>query len=117
LKACENPSIMLAVTPPLENHVPLSLERRKKVVGYGELMRYTSLVKGMINDGRLVHQGQQNLAEQMNRAVAVTQQNSLVISSKRSPGPVELARLTIFAAALASRPKQGGKPMLVVVNR
>jgi phage terminase large subunit-like protein len=117
LKACENPSVMLAVTPPLENHVPLSLERRKKVVGYGELMRYTSLVKGMINDGRLVHQGQQNLAEQMNRAVAVTQQNSLVISSKRSPGPVELARLTIFAAALASRPKQGGKPMLVVVNR
>jgi len=117
LKACENPSIMLAVTPPLENHVPLSLERRKKVVGYGELMRYTSLVKGMINDGRLVHQGQQNLAEQMNRAVAITQQNSLVISSKRSPGPVELARLTIFAAALASRPKQGGKPMLVVVNR
>ena len=117
LKACEHPSTMLAVTPPLENHVPLSLERRKKVVGYGELMRYTSLVKGMINDGRLVHKGQQNLADHMNRAVAVYQQNSLVISSKRSPGPVELARLTIFAAALASRPKQGGKPVLVVVNR
>jgi hypothetical protein len=115
--ACRHPSTMVAVTPTLENHVPLSLERRKKVVGYGELMKYTSLVKGMINDSRLVHMGQSNLAEHMNRAVAIYQQNALALSSKRSPGPIELARCTIWAAALASRPKQAGKPMLVVVNR
>jgi hypothetical protein len=117
LDACRHPSTMVAVTPTLENHVPLSLERRKKVVGYGELMKYTSLVKGMINDSRLVHMGQSNLAEHMNRAVAIYQQNALALSSKRSPGPIELARCTIWAAALASRPKQAGKPMLVVVNR
>jgi hypothetical protein len=117
LKACQNPQVMLAVTPTLEHHVPISLARRSKVVGYGELMKYTSLVKGMINDGRIVHMGQSNLAEHMNRAVAINQQNALALSSKRSPGPIELARCTIWAAALASRPKQGGKPMLVVVNR
>jgi phage terminase large subunit-like protein len=117
LKSCENPQVMLAVTPTLEHHVPLVLKRRSKVVGYGELMKYTSLVKGMINDGRIVHMGQSNLAEHMNRAVAISQQNALALSSKRSPGPIELARCTIWAAALASRPKQGGKPMLVVVNR
>ena len=115
--ACVNPAVNVAVTPTLEHHVPLSLQRRSKVVGYGELMKYTSLVKGMINDGRLVHQGQSNLAEHMNRAVAITQQNQLALSSKRSPGPIELARCTIWATALASRPKQAGKPMLVVVNR
>ena len=117
LKSCENPQVMLAVTPTLEHHVPIALARRSKVVGYGELMKYTSLVKGMINDGRIVHMGQSNLAEHMNRAVAINQQNALALSSKRSPGPIELARCTIWAAALASRPKQGGKPMLVVVNR
>jgi hypothetical protein len=91
--------------------------RRTKVVGYGELMRYTSLVRAQINDGKLVHQGEQNLAEHMNRAVAIMQQNNLALSSKRSPGPIELARCTIWAAALASRPKQAGKPMMVVVSR
>jgi phage terminase large subunit-like protein len=117
LKSCENPQVMLAVTPTLEHHVPIALARRSKVVGYGELLKYTSLIKGMINDGRIVHMGQANLAEHMNRAVAISQQNALALSSKRSPGPIELARCTIWAAALASRPKQGGKPMLVVVNR
>lgn len=112
-----HPTMGLAITPPLEHHVPLGLQRRSKVVGYGELLRYTSLVRAQINDGKLVHSGEANLAEHMNRAVAINQQNSLALSSKRSPGPIELARCTIWAAALASRPKQAGKPMMVVVNR
>jgi phage terminase large subunit-like protein len=118
MDACTaHPLLGLAVTPALEHHVPLPLMRRTKVVGYGELMRYTSLVRAQINDGKLVHQGEQNLAEHMNRAVAIMQQNNLALSSKRSPGPIELARCTIWAAALASRPKQAGKPMMVIVNR
>lgn len=118
MDACTaHPTLGLAVTPALEHHVPLPLMRRTKVVGYGELMRYTSLVRAQINDGKLVHQGEQNLAEHMNRAVAIMQQNNLALSSKRSPGPIELARCTIWAAALASRPKQAGKPMMVIVNR
>lgn len=116
MTACANPQVMLAVTPTLEHHVPLALKRRVKVVGYGELLKYTSLIKGMINDGRILHQGQSNLAEHMNRAVAISQQNALALSSKRSPGPIELARCTIWAAALASRPKQSGKPMLVIAG-
>jgi hypothetical protein len=118
MDACtEHPTLQLAVTPALEHHVPLPLVRRTKVVGYGELLRYTSLVRAQINDAKLVHQGEQNLAEHMNRSVAIMQSNQLALSSKRSPGPIELARCTIWAAALASRPKQAGKPMMVIVNR
>jgi hypothetical protein len=118
MDACAaHPLLGLAVTPALEHHVPLPLTRRTKVVGYGELLRYTSLVRAQINDAKLVHQGEQNLAEHMNRSVAIMQSNQLALSSKRSPGPIELARCTIWAAALASRPKQAGKPMMVVVSR
>jgi hypothetical protein len=118
MDACAaHPLLGLAVTPALEHHVPLPLTRRTKVVGYGELLRYTSLVRAQINDAKLVHRGEQNLAEHMNRSVAIMQSNQLALSSKRSPGPIELARCTIWAAALASRPKQAGKPMMVVVSR
>ena len=118
MDACTaHPTLGLAVTPALEHHVPLPLVRRTKVVGYGELLRYTSLVRAQINDAKLVHRGEQNLAEHMNRSVAIMQSNQLALSSKRSPGPIELARCTIWAAALASRPKQAGKPMMVVVSR
>jgi hypothetical protein len=117
IEACnEHPLLQLAVTPALEHHIPLALSRRSKVVGYGELLRYTSLVRAQINEGKLVHQGEQNLAEHMGRAVAIYQQNNLALSSKRSPGPIELARCTIWASALASRPKVAGKPMMVIVN-
>ena len=70
----------------------------------------------MIRQKLLVHTGETMLAEHIGRAVAVRSQGSIALSSQRSSGPIELARLAIFAAALTSKPKTGGKPMMVVAN-
>jgi hypothetical protein len=66
----------------------------------------------MMNEGRLVHTGEKMLAEHMNRAVGVRTQQGFVLSSQKSPGPIPLARCTIWAAALASRPKWKNKPAM-----
>lgn len=105
----ENPQVKLAITPTLEAHVPPHLEKRKTIVGYGELLKWTSLTKSLILERRICHAGEESLAEHMNRAVAVRQQHAVALSSKRSPGPIELARLAIFAAGLASRPRAVGR--------
>jgi hypothetical protein len=54
------------------------------------------------------------LAEHVNRAVGVKTAQGYVVSSQKSPGPIELARCLIWAVALVSRPQTKQKPMLVV---
>ena len=113
-RLCANPAIKFAITPTVDNHWPLSLERRRVVVGYGEILKFTPSVKNMINEKLLWHDGSNQLAEHVSRAVAVRSQNSIALSSQRSPGPIELARCMVWAAALTSRPTAlGGKPFIV----
>jgi hypothetical protein len=111
LEFMEDPLAKLAITPSLEAHVPPHLDKRKTIVGYGELLKYTQLVKNLILEKRIAwREGQEEaLSEHLGRAVAVRQQHSVALSSKRSPGPIELARCAIFAAALAARPRAVGK--------
>ena len=111
-----DPQIRFAITPTVDLHWPTSLERRRVVVGYGEILKYTPAVKNMINEKLLWHTGEAHLAEHVNRAVAVRSQGSIALSSQRSPGPIELARCMVWAAALTSRPMASGKPMLVVAS-
>jgi len=110
--AMADPTMTLAITPGLELHTPLPLRRRMVTVGYGELQKWTALVRGMIMESRLTHNGEINLAEHLNRAVMVKSQNTVALSSQKSPGPIELARCTVWAAALASRPATKQKPAL-----
>jgi hypothetical protein len=105
-----------AVSPTIDLHFPRPLEQRRIIVGYGELLRWTAAVKQMIDQGRLLHTGEAMLAEHVQRAVMVRSQNSVALSSQRSPGPIELARCMVWAAALASKPASAGKPMVVVAN-
>ena len=114
-RLCANPAIKFAITPTVDNHWPTSLERRRIIVGYGEILKFTPSVRNMINEKLLWHDGSTQLAEHVARAVAVRSQNSIALSSQRSPGPIELARCMVWAAALTSRPTSSGKPMLVVV--
>ncbi|MFZ9903592.1 MAG: hypothetical protein ACO3FT_08045 [Ilumatobacteraceae bacterium] len=105
-----DPTVQLTVTPGLELLAPLPLRRRMTIVGYGELLKYTPIVRNMILEGRLAHDGSVALAEHVNRAVAVKTQNTTVLSSQKSPGPIELARSMVWAAALAARPTIKQKP-------
>jgi len=91
--------------------------------GTGMIGQYYSYIEGearnkaMIGEKLILHTGVQMLAEHVQRAVAVRSQNSIALSSQRSPGPIELARCLVWAAALASRPTSSGKPMIVVASR
>lgn len=104
-------AVQLRLTPGLEVHCPLPLRRRMEIRGYRELLTGTTIARNMICEGRVWHTGQSILAEHMNRAVAVKSQNSVALSSQRSPGPIELARCAVWAVCDASRPKAAGKPV------
>lgn len=106
----------LLLTPTLETHCPPALERRTKTVGYKELLKWTGLVRSMIAERRVIHDGNQQLAEHMNRAVASRTQAGWVLSSSKSPGPIELARCAVWALAAASKPQAQKRAAIAVVG-
>lgn len=114
--AARDARLKLLVTPSIELHLPRHLEQRRAVVGYAELIKYTGAVRNMIQEGTLLHTGEAMLAEHIQRAVAVRTQGHLALSSQRSPGPIELARCLVWAAAVAARPATSGKPLVVMAR-
>jgi phage terminase large subunit-like protein len=108
----EDPKLKLAITPTLDLHTPEPLIRRRSLWGYAEMIKYTGLVKSMINEGRLLHTGEEMLAEHVNRATLVKANGAVVLSSQKSPGPIECARCLVAAASLVSRPTQSGRAMM-----
>lgn len=102
----------VAIPGSLEIHRPPSLADRSTIVGHGEILKWTGLVRAMIVDGRLRHSGDLALAEHVTRAVGYQTQVASGISSDRSPGPIELCRCLIWAAALASRPTRKAAPAI-----
>jgi hypothetical protein len=89
------------------------------MVSFGtfEMNLYTSIVRNMILERRLVHSGQMSLAEQVNRAVAGRTGATITLSSQKSPGPIEMARCMVAAAGLAAAPvAQVRKPMIGIAR-
>jgi hypothetical protein len=109
----QDPKIVLGVTPSLEIHTPPDLRRRMTIVGYAELIKWTAMVRSMIVEDTVRHTGDVGLAEHMGRAVAVKTNQAIVLSSQKSPGPIELARCAVFAVALESRPAAKIKPTVI----
>jgi hypothetical protein len=107
-------SVQLAITPMLELHTPTVLQRRTNTVGYGELLKYSGLVQKMILEGKVKHRGELSLAEHINRAVLIKSGQGVSLSSQKSPGPIELARCSVWAVAQASKPTTRVKPMMVI---
>jgi hypothetical protein len=109
-------TVRLAITPTLELHLPPRYASRYTLVGYGELLKYTALARAMILEGKVCHYGQRNLDEHMYRAVMKKTAQGAVLSSQASPGPIELARCSVWAIALVSRPVNSQKPVFVVAK-
>jgi hypothetical protein len=109
-------TVRLAITPTLEIHLPPKYSSRYALVGYGELLKYTALARAMILEGKVTHYGQRNLDEHMYRAVMKKTAQGAVLSSQASPGPIELARCSVWAIALVSRPVNSQKPVFVVAR-
>ena len=115
-RVMDNPEVQLLITPTLDIHVPLPLRRRTTITGYAELTKFTTLVRSMIHEGTVQHRGETLLADHVSRAVLVKTPTGAVISSQRSPGPIELCRVMVWAVAQVSKPKQKTKPMMVIVG-
>lgn len=112
----KDPTLRLAVSPTLEGHVPIVYRARVTTVGYAELLKSTGLVRSLIMEHRVVHHGEELLAEHVARAVAVRQQHALVLSSKKSTGSIALARCLVFGVSLASRPANTRRASLGVAR-
>jgi len=102
-RVLEDTDVQFGVTPTLDIHTPDKYRRRTQTVGYGELLKYTVLVRNMILEGKLVHSGQIQLTEHVSRAVLGKTSGTVVLSSQKSPGPIELCRTLVWSAALASK--------------
>jgi hypothetical protein len=99
-----DPAVQLAYTPPLELHLPPRWQARARMVGYQETKAWTAGVRGAILDRRVHHNGETLLAEHVERAAGVYSDNALTLSSKKSAGPIELARCLVWGHALATMP-------------
>jgi hypothetical protein len=104
-----DPKLRLAITPALDIHTPEKLERRRQIFGYAEVLKFTGLTRSLILEKRIYHRGEELLASHVMRAVLARANGQVVISSQRSPGPIEAARLLVVAAALVSRPSNTGR--------
>lgn len=107
-----DPTVKLACTPSLEIHCPPDLRRRMTIVGYAELIKWTGAARAMIVEDRVRHTGNVALSEHMARAVAVKTGGAIVLSSQKSPGPIELARCAVWGIMLTSRPTNRAKPQM-----
>jgi hypothetical protein len=105
----EDLKLRLAISPALDLHTPEKLERRRQIFGYAEVLKFTGLTRSLILEKRIYHRGEELLATHVNRAVLARANGQVVISSQRSPGPIEAARLLVVAAALVSRPSNTGR--------
>lgn len=106
----------IATTPGLDGRMPDLLKPRSVTVGEREMRQWTVLVGSMIHSGRVTHNADQMLTEHMTRAVCSTSGAGLTLSSPASPGPIELARCAIWAAALATAPSRSGRPMVFTAS-
>jgi hypothetical protein len=112
VKRMSDPQVKLACTPSLEIHCPPDLRRRMTIVGYAELVKWTGAARAMIVEDRVRHTGDLALSEHFARAVAVKTGGAIVLSSQKSPGPIELARCSVWGIMLTSRPKATAKPQM-----
>jgi hypothetical protein len=109
-----DPKLRLAITPSLDIHTPEKWHGRRLLWGYGELLKYTGLVRSMIVEGMIVHRGEQMLGEHINRAVLARANGTVVLSSQKSPGPIEMARCLVAAAAFVSKAGGTARPAMGV---
>ena len=114
-EAAKDPTVKFAISPTIDVHCPPAFERRRVVVGYSEILKYTPVVKQMISENRVLHTGEAMLAEHVQRAVLVKTQGSIAVSSQKSSGPIELCRCLIWAAAMVARPTSNSKPLVFVM--
>ena len=109
--------VSVAMPPNMFDIAPVSLARKKVQVGYGEIQTHTSTVRSLINEGRLVHTGEEMLREHVGRAVGVETRNGYAIVSQRSPGPITMARCMVWAASIIAKPVTRKKPQIAFAGR
>lgn len=102
----------------LESSIPLAHQKRVQLVGRRELLAGTRFTRSMIVEGRVHHCGSAVLGDHVSRAVAAEMGGGYTLSTKLSPGPIELARCLVWAVAqLGREEKKRERPTVIVAGR
>jgi len=113
----EDGDVKLLLSPGLAAVCPTELRYRMNDWGQREITTYTQLVRNMILEKRLRHSGQMALSEQVQRAVSGRVNNTITLSSVKSPGPIEQCRCMVVAAGMAAKPQTHvRRPMMGTAN-
>lgn len=102
----------------LESSIPLAQQKRVQLVGRREMLAGTRFTRSMIVEGRVHHCGSAVLGDHVSRAVAAEMGGGYTLSTKLSPGPIELARCLVWAVAQLGREEaKRARPAVVVASR
>jgi hypothetical protein len=113
----QDADVKLLLSPGLASVCPTELRYRMHDWGQREITTYTQLVRNMILEKRLHHSGQMALSEQVQRAVSGRVNNTITLSSVKSPGPIEQCRCMVVAAGMAAKPQTHvRRPMIGTAN-
>jgi phage terminase large subunit-like protein len=97
--AMDHPGSILRLGASLEALVdPLTFPGEVALTGIRETRQATHLFQGLVSEGKVLHNGDPTLAQQVLYAVIVRTDVGPVLSGTRSPGPVDLARGAVWAA-------------------
>jgi len=81
-------------------------------VGYAEHVEWAGSARAMVGEERVGQTGDLAVSEHFASAVAVKTGGAIVLSSQKSPGPIELARCSVWGIMLTSRPRASAKPQM-----
>jgi len=98
-----------------ERHVANLRGVKAQKVGTAEQRAGYGPTLGAVVDGRLRHDGDEELSRQMLTATPATIPDvGTTLSARRSPGPIYLARAAVWAIGAELRPDRRPKPLVVV---
>jgi hypothetical protein len=90
---------------PPQLHIHYTGRGRPTMVGSTEMGRHMIGVARAINEGRVLHSHDDHvLTSDVGRAVAVTTEQGMRLSIRKSPGPIEAARAMVWAVGEILRP-------------
>ena len=91
----------------LRGVAPVKVGTAEQRAGYGPTL-------SAVIDGRLLHDGDEQLTAQILTATPVTiPDQGTTLSARASPGPIYLARAAVWAVGAELRPDRNGKPLIV----
>jgi phage terminase large subunit-like protein len=111
-RVCELPrSAILLQSIGFKDRLPLA-PCETRPVGIAQLRSATRYAGRAITDGVVAHNGDPDLTQHVLSAVIAYSESGPVLSMRRSPAPITLARAMVWALGAILEPETAGRPMI-----